>query len=191
LNRQSLFIIAIIAGGSVLSGLAYGVTNGSIVVGTLTVTGSCSGCIGSGSFTTYAKSLNSTIAGSSGDSVVGLQTALDGSVIVSNSADKVSIVKLDGTVVIVNSAPSGFVNSGEVSSAQSTDGVYKILLTSSGINVYKSSTLLTTIGIKKSDFFGSDLSTVSVGISADGKYITLAGKDTAGALNRVVILTGS
>ena len=38
MNRQTLAIIAIIATGSILSGLAYGVTNGSIIVGDLTIT---------------------------------------------------------------------------------------------------------------------------------------------------------
>lgn len=188
MNKQSLLIIAIIGVGSVLSGLAYGVSNGSIIVDTLTVNGQQ---IGEGTWTTWAKSLNSTVAGSSGDSVIALQTGVDGSTLISNSGDKVSVVKLDGTVVIVNSAPSGFVNSGEQSSAQSMTGEYKTLLTSTGINVYKNNSLLTTIGIKKSDFFGGDLSTVSVSISSNGKYISIAGKDTGGALNRVVVLAGS
>ena len=188
MNRQSLLIIAIIGIGSIISGLAYGVSNGSIIVDTLTVNGQQ---IGEGTWTTWATTLNSTIAGTNGNSIMGLQTSTDGSVIASNSNDRVALVKLDGTVVIVNVAPSAFVDSGQVSSAQTIDGLYKVLLTSSGLNVYKNSALLTTIGIKKSDFFGGDLSTVSVSISSNGKFISIAGEDTGGALDRVVILTGS
>jgi len=187
-----LLIIAIIAGGSVLSGLAYGVSNGTIVVGDLTVTGTCSGCgVVEGGYTTWAVSLNSTIAGTNGNPVMALQTSTDGSVIVSNTNDKVAIVKLDGTVVTVTTTPSNFDNTGQQSSAQSLSGTYKAILTSAGVTVYKSNTLLTTIGIKAANFQGSTLGTVSVSISPDGKYISLAGEDTGAALDRVVILTGS
>lgn len=44
MNRQTLAIIAVISTGSIISGLAYGVTNGSIITGDLTVTGTCTGC---------------------------------------------------------------------------------------------------------------------------------------------------
>ena len=51
MNRQNLLILIIIIGGSTLGGLAYGVTNGSIIVGDLTVTNSCSGCLQSQTIT--------------------------------------------------------------------------------------------------------------------------------------------
>jgi len=192
MNRQSLLIIAIIAGGSILSGLAYGVTNGSIVVGNITVTSTCSGCATvEGTYSSWAVSLNSTIAGSNGNPVMALQTGTDGSVIVSNTNDRVAIVKLDGTVVTVTTTPSNADNNGQQSSAQSLSGTYKAILTSAGVTVYKNNTLLTTIGIKAANFQGSTLGTVSVSISPDGKYISLAGEDTGAALDRVVILTGS
>lgn len=195
MQKTNLIILSILIVGGMFIGLSYAattITDTSITTTNLTVTGTCSGCGNiEGTFTTWSKSLNQTIAGSSGDPVILLLTSADGSVIVQNSNDKVSLIKLDGTVVIVNTAPSSTSNTGETPLAQSISGQYKALLTSSGVNVYKNNSLLTTIGIKTSDFFGANLGTVSVSISPDAKYISIAGKDTGGALNRIIVLTGS
>lgn len=189
MKRQSIAIISIIAVGS-LFGFAY--STGTVITNTGIITPSCTGCLtNSVSYSTWSTALNTTIAGTNGNPVIGLQTGTDGSAIVSNSNDRVAIVKLDGTVVIAHVAPSGFVNTGQISSAQSIDGTYKILLMSNSINVYKNNSLLTTFGIDVTQFSGGDLRTVSVSISPDGKYIAVSGEDTGGALNRVVILTGS
>lgn len=42
--NQKLIIILILIAGGISSSLAYGVTNGTIIVGDITITGTCHGC---------------------------------------------------------------------------------------------------------------------------------------------------
>ena len=95
MNRQTLAIIAIIATGSIISGLAYGVTNGSIIVGDLTITGTCTGCGTEGSFTTYSLLLNQTVASAGPAAGAIVQVGNDGSVIASDIGTKIVLIKLE------------------------------------------------------------------------------------------------
>jgi len=121
-----------------------------------------------------------------------LITAVDGSVITSDTSGESAIVKLDGTIVTVKPIATVF-DSAQVHATQSADGKYKVILSaaSSAVFVYKNNTLLQTIGINLSQFDGGNFNKASVSISADGKYITVSGGDTGGALQRLVIFQGS
>lgn len=194
MKKQTIMIIILLSVGT-LFGVGYSastiISDSGITTSNLTVTGTCTGCGGSGTFTTYSTILNTTITGTSGSSNVGLFTSNDGSILAQDSTSKISLTLLNGTVVSVTNDPSGSTNIGQQAIAQSSDGKYKTILKSDSILVYKNNVLLQTIGIKKSDFVFSDLTTVSVSISPDAHYISIAGRDTGGAIDRIVIFQGS
>lgn len=193
MNQRSLIAIIVLAGiGSIGSVLAY---SGTISAGqgnfnNVLITGACTGCGGSGSFTSYTLQLNETVAGTNQRTSQSILVSTDGSILGSDSQND-AIVFLNGTVKAV------YTNDGSTatptSTDQSIDGVYKVIIDNSGnsIVVYKNNVLIQTITINPSAFStGFNLSKESIGISSDGKYIAIYGPDIS-AENRLTVFKGS
>ncbi len=188
MNRQSLLIIAIIAGGSILSGLAYGVSNGTIVVGDITVTGTCTGCGGEGTFTTWSTLTNSsTVTTDILSGGVDCKIDTNGNVLYADSDNTSLLFGFNGSKIIeAHTGTTGGINN---IVAQSSTGKYQIIVydTSHTLKIYKNNVLYKTIGYTSSNFSALDPVTC---ISSDGKYIGLLGQASNNHA-RVVILQGS
>lgn len=196
MNRQHLLILAIIGTGSILSGLAYGVTNGSIIVGDLTVTGTCTGCGGSGDFTTYSTLLNQTVTGTTGFAGTSLELADDGSLVAMDLNSKLISVKSDGTIVLAHSFASTSTTDVTRSIVQTPDGKYFAILnsTSKSIDIYKNHILLQKIGVDMTQFVGGislENSDFAFNISPNGKYIGLLANDVSNAIDRMIVFRGA
>ena len=190
MNRQNLLILAIIGTGSILSGLAYGVTNGQIIVGDLTITGTCTGC-GEPSFTTYATILNSTITPTHGNTIERLLVSNDGSILGYDQSRNSTIITKTGSFIAF--AQDAGTNTGPYYNGQSQGGEYKIIVNDSTntLFIYKNNILLQTKTITAANFFGGTLGTCAIGISGNGKYIAVYGDNSANDYNRLVILEGT
>lgn len=190
MKRESIAIFAIIAAGSFL-GLAYGVTNGSILTGDLTVTGTCTGCGGGeGSFTSYATALNSTIVGTGDNRASNLMVSTNGTVFVLDVAHAVYLIKIDGSATtIATGLDSKDTIYGYQNIAQSQTGKYKAVLDdpNSVIKVYKNDNLLQNIGYNATQFGAIPGDTPAIGISSDGKYIAMY-KANASATDMILLI---
>lgn len=188
-SRKLFIIFTIIVSGSILSGLAYGVSNGSIIVGDLTVTGSCIGCGGEHEFTSWSTILNGTISGTSGKQTMDISVSNDGSVLDLDQGSKISLVLVNGTVIFVTSTPN--YNLAIPVFSQSSTGEYKIVETNTGIDVYKNNVHIQTLGLTLSQFKFGSLGNEGIAISPDGKYISIVGIDSSGTIDRIVTFEGS
>lgn len=194
MNRQSLLIIAIIAGGSILSGLAYGVTNGTIVVGDLTITGTCSGCgVVEGIYSHYNTiDLNTTLSlGFVNSQTTDVHISNDGNIIYSGNVLNVSMLH-NGTWTLANFS---YGNISDKQQGQSLTGKYQIILddtTNLNVDVLKDGLYLQALGINLSQFTTpSTNGAIGIAISPDGKYIAVVGEDSAGFDQRILIFRGT
>ena len=194
MRKQSIIILSLIAVGT-LFGAVYGagtiISDTGITTPALTVSGACTGCDNEPSFTSWSTVLNQTVAGTSNRANSNIFTSTNGTVFFLDQNADTAIVKLDGTVVTVTHTPANFINQGSTTAAQSSSGKYKIIETTGAIVVYKNNVLTQTLGIDVSQFQGGFLGNEGISISADGKYISLQGKDSGGVLDRVIIFGGS
>lgn len=195
LKKQTLAIISILAVGSLFS-VVYAsgttITNTGITTPSLTVTGTCTGC-GSieGSFTTYSLTLNQTVAGTAGNNGIFTQVSTNGSSVSSDAAPLTAIVKLDGTVVSVTTTPNSYfsLTSPNVQD-KSLAGKYMIITNTGGtVDIYKNQALLQQITIDTTHSFSN--TSVSIGISADGKYIVIFGDDKSNVIDHIQVWQGS
>lgn len=189
--------IALIILAGVLSSSAYAastiITDTGITTTNLTVTGTCSGCGGSGSFSNWGLTINETVAGTAGWTGQTVIVGNDGSVFANDVRGYNAIILINGTVENVLQSNSFNNMATQTTIASSVDAKYKVEddVTNSQIHVYKNNVLIQTIGIRLADFESGDFSKVSLGMSSDGKYISIYGSDTTAGINRVVIFTGS
>ena len=198
MNQRSLIAIIILAGiGSIGSVMAF---SGTISAGqgnfnNVLVTGTCSGCGGEGSFTTWSNTLNSTIAGTGGFSTDYIFVGNDGSINTYDSNKKMAYVLTNGTIITVNDNISNQNLDLNKASEQSMTGEYRILMngTDNTVVVYKNNIVKQKIGIKISDFFSSSFGSTDFGcnISPNGKYIACSGEDTGGSLDRIIEFVGA
>lgn len=189
-KRQTLAIILIlIAGGT---STAFAVTNGSIITGDLTVTGTCTGCGGGeGSFASYNTiALNTTVAstGNPGFTLIGN----DGGVQVMTNA-KDFYVALNGTTLFLQTGSSSSTERSDI--AQSGTGAYKIMDNEASlgeVDIYKNGNFLQSLGIDLTQFFGGSFGgKTSIAISPDAKYIAVVGPDSGGVNTRVLVFQGA
>lgn len=189
-RKQILTIISIVAFSGVTS-LVYGVTNGTIIVGDLTVTGTCTGCSsgGEGSFTSYTTLFNGTITGSVGCPGSSIYVNNTGTVLVTDNCPTTFIVQPSGTATKINtpigSAPF------PISSAQSITGLYQIAYDANTIKVYKNNSLIQSIGFDTGNFGAPVGGGLSINISPNGKYIAIQNEDVSTSSDRLVIFKGS
>lgn len=210
MNRKILLLLLILGSGSILATVYASnttITNTSVSTTTvntsdlvashdvnttnLFVTGTCSGCGAmEGSYNSYSTTLNQTVTGSQATTIVGLQSANDGSIL-GLDFHRASLVLVNGTVIKNIPTIPNFQSDQRLTS-QSVNGVYFVALNSTGnILVYKNHVLLTTIGIKTSQFYLGNLNTASIVMSPNGKYIALYGADSGNVLDRLLIFQGS
>lgn len=183
--------------GSVLSGLAYGVTNGSITVGDLTVTGTCSNCgAGSGTFTTWSKITDFTTDSftSNTNNWVDAAVTNTGTFTISNLNTTVVYDK-DGTVVTsYRSANDDFASQPSQFLGRSVDGTYVSAydFTPHQVRIYTNGTLLTSIPVDTTSKYFSTADVVPY-MSPNGKYILVWGYNNTINLhtNRVQLWQGS
>lgn len=190
MNRQNILIILIIATGSTLGGLAYGVTNGAIIVGDLTVTDLCIGCDKSETdYTTYNLVLNETITGTVGWNGNHINLSNDRSLIGVDQGKYIYEINSGGTVQYAtqNSEMEQGKILGDGISSSSSSGKYKVATFNNGtLSVFKNDVLLQHLTITK---FSSNGGTIA--ISPDGKYIAFQGDDTSSIIDRIQIWQGS
>jgi len=195
MKQNSLIAIIIIAGISITGVSAY---SGSISAAqgnfnNLLVTGTCSGCSGEGSYTSYGTIFrNSTITPSAGGLFAQEFLLSNTGAATVNTNSDVFVVTSTGTVL--DQGATYGQSQTQVPTKQSATGEYKVLenTTSSGsIVVIKNDSFLTIIHPNVSQFFGGDMTDASVTISPNGQFIGILCKDSGGATVRLVIFQGS
>uniref|UniRef100_A0AAT9J7K4 ORF63 n=1 Tax=Nitrosopumilaceae spindle-shaped virus TaxID=3065433 RepID=A0AAT9J7K4_9VIRU len=194
-HPKTSIILIILAGA--ISSSAYAastiITDTGITTTNLTVTGTCSGCGGAGSFNSYALVFNNTIATTNIHFINKFQIGNDKSVLVSDTF--VQGYMINSTQQVINSfSNSGAVVENTPQNDQSFGGKYKIAYNDSTkkITVSKNDAVLQTLFINTSQFNdGTNLSNEGVSISSDGKYIGIFGLDTTGIIDRLIIYQGS
>lgn len=189
MNRQSLLIIAIIAGGSVLSGLAYGVTNGTIVVGDLTITGTCSGCGTENDYTSYNTVFYNNTNSVDAAFIDDFHISNTGAATIATASHSY-VISSSGTVI---GKGTNYNFGTPLQSGQSVTGIYKAYIIANGtgsIMVVKNDSVLQQIHPNVSQF-GINLSGEALSVSPNGKYIGLVGPDSGGTTTRLVIFQGS
>lgn len=193
MNQRFLIALIILAGiGSIGSVLAY---SGTISAGqgnfnNVLITGTCTGCGGDGSFTTYSLVLNKTAGTSSGDGSLSF-TANDGSLIGVDTGGNIIDMKLDGTQVSndQNLIATEAYDSNSIMK-QSSQGVYKVVqYGNSTVSIFKNNAVIQHIAIDTTHSFFNGKQGIS--ISPDGKYIGLFGKDFNGVVDHIQIWQGS
>lgn len=196
MNQRSLIAIIILAGiGSIGSVLAYSGTISAAQgnFNNVLITGSCTGCGGEGSFTTYSTLLNQTITSSSSSILRSLSVANDGSILAYDNNCKASIVFVNGTQKVLGSSDSCTPDIHRLN-GQSETGIYKFYaesLAGGTIVIYKNNALLETVTIDTSQFDVINFADQAISISPDGHYIVIYGPDVGVTLQREVILRGS
>lgn len=201
MKKQSILILLIILGGSSAS-IIYAsgttITNTSVTTPTLNavnvnISGTCTGCGGGeGSFTVYSLVLNKTVTGTSGNNGVFTQVSTNGSSISSDSSSITSIIKLDGTIVSTTTTPNTYQSATSPNiQDQSLNGKYMIITNNSGpsLDVYKNQALLQQITIDTTHSFFN--TSISIGISQDGKYIVLYGDDKSNSIDHIQVWQGT
>ena len=194
MNQRLVIGLIIIAGiGSIGSVLAY---SGTISAGqgnfnNVLVTGTCTGCGGDGSFTTYGLGLNTTIAGTSNDDASFIQVANDGSILGLNKGKYIFDVKLDGTIVSVDQNVNiGTTYDSQSAIAQSSGGEYKIaIFANDTISIYKNNLVLQHLPVDTTHSYLDSIE--AIGISPDGKYIGIIGDDKGNTKQHLQIWQGS
>ena len=198
MNRKtSTTILGMLVLGGLIS-VAYAsttiITDTGITTTNLTILGTCTGCGGGeGTFTSWAKLFNGTVAGTSAGAGGTIYVNNTGTVIFEDNNGGLNLVGPSGTAIAQVTAPVGITTPTNYHTAQSTQGAYQIILdeTHSKIVIYKNRALLFTIGVKMGDFTTGPSNHLSVGISPNGQYVAVQGDDTGGALDRLVIFKGS
>ena len=188
LQKQSIAILSILIGGSLLS-IAYAtstiVSDSGIITPSLTVNGNQ---IGEGSFTSYnTVQLNTTVIGFR-DTLIGeLHIGNDGAVILHGDSNN-KLVYINGTQVFEQTSHTTPGSSQETD--QSLSGEYKIVLdtSTSTVQVYKNNNYLQALGFNSGQFTALHIGTA---ISPDGHYIVIMGEDSGGAIDRIVIFKGT
>lgn len=181
MNRQSLLIIAIIASGSILSGLAYGVTNGSIIVGDLTVTGNCTGCGGSLIFSSWGTVVLDGTVSDGGNVVQNSEIDNNGNFVFMTGgvAPTSWFERINGTNTSYSAASFQAFDGVKIFS-QSSDGKYQAIYDDSThkIHITNNGTSLYDITLDFATKYNAG-NAGSVSISPNGKYVGFAYDDFA------------
>lgn len=196
MKKQTLAIIGIIAAGSLFS-IVYatgtvitdsGITTPTLTTGSIVNSGSCTGCGASeGSYSSWSTTLNQTVTGSHASLVVNLQINNNGTT-TGLDLQKASVINIAGSVVS-NIAVSENTQSDQPIISQSVNGEYIVTLGSNNISVFKNDLFFKSYTLTTANF--SNMNTVSLAISPNGKYIVAYGEDTGTALERLVVFKGS
>lgn len=192
MKRQTLMIIGIIAVGSLL-GSVYAtstvITDNGITTSNLTVTGTCTGCGGSGSFTTWNLLYNVTLTQT--DYPTGFDIDNNGnSVLQYNQAT--GFVSKNGTE-LVKVATNQISNSGMKLVDQSANGKYQIYFdgVNHQIHILQNATLVHIIQLNMPGDFNTGSDILSISISPSGEYIGVTGLNHARTFDRLQLFEGS
>lgn len=177
MNYNALMIIIILAAGGVSIGVSYAstiITDATIIVNNLTVTGTCTGCGGGdGSFTTWTliQQTNFTESGCFNGSFISLDN--NGNSLF--TCNNVILITNGGSITNFGSNINQFTQA----ATESSTGKYKTFTNGTGtqynIPIISNSTLIHSIIVNASVF--KTPSQVINAISPSGEYITLKGND--------------
>ena len=197
MNQRILITLIILAGiGSIGSVLAYSGTISAAQgnFNNVLVTGTCSGCgAGEGSFTSWTTLTNTTLGTVSVSNADNVIVSNNGSILAETIDCTDAYFFTNGTVIRTTNSLS-LCPANQDSSDQSITGKYQIIYDADRTNniyIYKNNVLQDTKMIQASQFSGGVLSSTSVGISPDGKYIVVYGTDSGVASQRLIVLQGS
>jgi hypothetical protein len=187
MKKQPLIISLIILAGITSSGLAYAVTNGSIITGDLTVTGTCTGCSGEADFTTWTLITNQTVSGTS--AIFPFNTAIGNNEIsYVGGSGKAYLIDSNG---VLKGATNFNIASIGTQLVQSASGEYKVLQDDNGtVTIFKNSAKLQTINADTTHSFSAATNLLTT-ISPNGKYVLLTGTDINGVNEHIQIWGGS
>ena len=192
LQKQYIAIISILIGGSLLS-IAYAtsVSDTTSVFQDVTILGTCTGCGGDGSFTTYTLDLNTTVTGTSNDDGSYIQVANDGSSLSINQGKYIFNVKLDGTIISVDQNVNiGTTYDSQSAIAQSSGGEYKVaIFANNTISIYKNNLILQHLPVDTTHSYFDSVN--AIGISPNGKYVGIIGDDKGNTKQHLQIWQGS